>query len=99
MKIPWEILKDYMVIYYIGDDIMYYIYCYTNKLNNHKYVGQTNNFKRRLREHKSCALNPKSSSYNDLIHQKMRQYGVDNFDVEILEILYTDDINIVNERE
>ena len=27
---------------------MYYIYCYTNKINNHKYVGQTNNLKRRI---------------------------------------------------
>ena len=28
---------------------MYYIYCYTNKLNDHKYVGQTNNLQRRIR--------------------------------------------------
>lgn len=78
---------------------MYYIYCYTNKINNHKYIGQTNNFQRRIREHRSCAFNPKSSSYNDLIHKKIRQYGEENFNIEILEILYTDDIAIVNERE
>lgn len=78
---------------------MYYIYCYINKINGHKYVGQTNNLKRRIREHRSCALNPKSSSYNDLIHSKMRQYGIDNFEIEVLEQIYTDDINIVNERE
>lgn len=51
---------------------MYYIYCYTNKINNYKYVGQTNNFKRRVREHRSSSFNEKSSSYNDLFHQKMR---------------------------
>lgn len=78
---------------------MYYIYCYINKINGHKYVGQTNNLKRRIREHRSCALNPKSSSYNDLIHNKMRQYGIDNFEIEVLEQIYTNDINIVNERE
>lgn len=78
---------------------MYYIYCYTNKINGHKYVGQTNNLKRRIREHRSCALNSKSSSYNDLIHSKMRQYGIDNFEIEVLEQIYTDDIDIVNERE
>lgn len=78
---------------------MHYIYCYINKVNNHKYVGQTNNLQRRKREHYSASFNPKSSSYNDLIHYKIRQYGINNFDVIVLEKLYTDDINIVNERE
>ncbi len=78
---------------------MYYIYCYTNKLNNHKYVGQTNNFKRRVREHRSCSFNPKASSYNDLIHKKIREYGEENFDITVLETLYTEDIKEVNDRE
>lgn len=78
---------------------MYYIYCYTNKINNHKYVGQTNNYERRIREHKSCSFNEKACSYNDLIHRKIRQYGEDNFQIDILETLYTDDIEEVNQRE
>lgn len=78
---------------------MNYIYCYTNKINNHKYVGQTNNFQRRIREHRSCAFNSKASSYNDLIHKKIREYGEENFNIEILEILYDNDIKEVNERE
>ena len=78
---------------------MYYIYCYTNKINNHKYVGQTNNFKRRIRQHRSCAFNEKASSYNDLIHKKIREYGEDNFEITLLETLYTDDIQEVNKRE
>ena len=78
---------------------MYYIYCYVNKINQHKYVGQTNNLKRRNKEHKSCAFNEKASSYNDLIHQKIRQYGIDNFDIITLEIIYEDNIDLVNERE
>lgn len=52
---------------------MYYIYCYINKINNHKYVGQTNNYERRIREHRSCAFNKKASSYNDLIHKKNKR--------------------------
>lgn len=60
MTIPWESVTD-----------MNYIYCYTNKINNHKYIGQTNNFERRKREHASCSFNPAASSYNDLIHQKL----------------------------
>lgn len=78
---------------------MYYIYCYTNKFNGHKYVGQTNNIERRKREHKSTSYNPNSASYNDLIHKKMRQYGYDNFDFEILEVIYPDDIAVANRQE
>lgn len=78
---------------------MNYIYCYVNKINQHKYVGQTNNLQRRIREHRSCAFNPNASSYNDLIHCKIREYGIENFNIEILEKLYYDDIEKVNERE
>lgn len=78
---------------------MYYIYCYTNKINNHKYVGQTNNFERRIREHRSCAFNEKASSYNDLIHKKIREYGEENFEISLIETLYIDDIEEVNQRE
>lgn len=78
---------------------MYYIYCYTNKINNHKYVGQTNNYNRRIKEHRSCAFNKNASSYNDLIHRKIRQYGEENFQISLLEILYTEDIDEVNKRE
>lgn len=78
---------------------MEYIYCYTNLTNNHKYVGQTNDLQRRIREHRSCAFNPKSSSYNDLIHKKIRQYGEDNFSIEVLEKLYKPTIEETNARE
>lgn len=78
---------------------MYYIYCYTNLINQHKYIGQTNNLERRKREHKSCAFNDKASSYNDLIHQKIREYGIENFEISVLEKLYTEDIKEADERE
>lgn len=78
---------------------MYYIYCYTNKINQHKYVGQTNNLKRRIREHRSCAFNKNAFSYNDLIHKKIREYGEDNFEISLIEKLYTEDIEEVNNRE
>ena len=76
---------------------MYYIYCYTNKINQHKYIGQTNNIERRKREHLTSSFNPKSSSYNVLFHKKIREYGIDNFDFSILEILYED--KYANEKE
>jgi group I intron endonuclease len=78
---------------------MNYIYCYTNKVNQHKYVGQTNNLKRRRNEHYSCAYNPKSVSYNCLFHQKIREYGINNFLFEVLEIIYDASQEYVNNRE
>lgn len=66
---------------------MNYIYCYTNKINGHKYIGQTNDIERRKREHHSCATNQNSKQYLDLFHTKLRQYGEENFDFEILEVI------------
>ena len=50
MVIPWEIsLYITKCIFLLKNrrkmevDIMHYIYCYRNKINGHKYVGQTNN--------------------------------------------------------
>ena len=68
---------------------MNYIYVYTNKLNNHQYVGQTNDLARRQREHLSCSFNPESSSYNHLFHKKIREYGIENFDCSVLETVAT----------
>ena len=78
---------------------MNYIYCYTNKINGHKYVGQTNNIERRKREHLSNANNPKSREYNYLFHKKLREYGEDNFIFSILQEIDNDDKTVINEAE
>lgn len=78
---------------------MYYIYKYTNKQNGHCYIGQTNNLNRRIREHRSCAFNKKSTSYSDLIHKKIREYGEESFEIEVLEKGESSDQNYINERE
>ena len=78
--------------------MIFYIYQYTNLINNKKYVGQTNNLDRRIKEHKSNSFNPKSVNYNNIIHKAIRKYGYDNFQIDVLEIVngtYED----VNERE
>lgn len=65
-----------------------YIYSYINKQNGHRYIGKTNNIERRKREHKSQAFNPKiiNTSSDTMWYKKIRQYGLDQFDFEILEV-------------
>ena len=66
---------------------MKYIYCFENKINHHKYIGQTNNPTVRYTAHKNAAYNSNSKDYGCLFHQKIREYGIDNFDFYILEII------------
>lgn len=65
-----------------------YIYSFINKINGHRYIGKTNNMERRKREHRSMAYNPKiiGTDRDYLWFKKIRQYGWENFDHEILEI-------------
>lgn len=53
-----------------------YIYLITNLVNNKKYVGQTNNFQRRMNEHRS--------DQGTAIDQAIKAYGVKNFSSEII---------------
>ena len=77
-----------------------YIYCYTNKQNGKKYVGQTNNIKRRYKQHKDDSFaNYSDARYNQAIHCAIRKHGLDNFDFEILEVLENKTSEEVNERE
>ena len=81
------------------EETMYYIYCYTNNINDHKYVGQTSYPARRKGEHKYAAFTPSSEEYNLLFHKKLRQYGEENFSFEILEEIDTNDLDLVDSRE
>lgn len=63
---------------------MNYIYMYINKTNNKKYIGQTNNFERRIREHRSIAFNKKSGNYNDYFHMALRKHTENNFEIQVL---------------
>ena len=73
------------------------IYSITNKENGHKYIGQSNNIRRRFQSyHKSEFKNPNSSMYNSTIYKAMRKYGLDSFIIEVIEEC---EINKLNERE
>lgn len=57
---------------------MRYIYLYTNKITDEKYVGQTSDPRRRRYEHKSYHGGCKQ------FHSAIKKYGYENFDFEIL---------------
>lgn len=78
---------------------MNYIYCYENKINHHKYIGQTNNLKMRYSAHESQSQNPNSKDYNCLFHKKIRQYGLDNFDFYVIEEIDSSDQEYIDSRE
>lgn len=69
-----------------------YIYSFINKFNGHRYIGKTNNIARRKREHKSIANNQKIiGTIKDCTwYKKIRQYGWENFNFEILEVTTTE---------
>ena len=56
-----------------------YLYKITNKINNKKYIGITNSYKRRFRQHKT------NHSPNSLICKAIQKYGENNFIFEVLK--------------
>lgn len=66
------------------------IYCYTNKINNKKYIGQVNrnnkNLKQRHIQHINSCKNKKSKDYNSPFHRAIRKYGINNFTLKIIHI-------------
>lgn len=79
---------------------MTYIYKFTNKINGHCYIGQTNNLQKRYNGHKSEAFNEKASGYWLPFHCAIRKYGIENFNYEILEeIADGESQKFIDERE
>jgi group I intron endonuclease len=71
--------------------LKHYIYLITNNINQHKYVGQTTNLKKRWSEHSRPSRNFTT------IEKAFKKYGKENFSLDILEIVETNDK--ANERE
>lgn len=64
------------------------IYKITNLVNNKVYIGQTNDFDRRKREHK----NKMYGRCSKILYNAITKYGWDNFSMEIIED-YCEDYN------
>ena len=65
---------------------MNYIYGYQNKITGKWYVGQTSkSMEERHRLHLSSAYHETCNDYNCLFHKKIREYGIENFELVLLE--------------
>lgn len=75
------------------------IYCFTNKINNKKYIGQSiNDDNGRYNNHIYSTTHEKSCEYNSPLHRAIRKYGQDNFKYEVLA-KNINDIEILNGLE
>lgn len=68
------------------------IYKITNKINNKAYIGCSSNIKRRWTVHRSVYKDSSSKEYQKELYIDMREYGIDNFKIEILEECKEEDL-------
>lgn len=61
------------------------IYCFTNKINGKKYIGQSIHIEERYKEHLSRSKNLKNKLYGTYFYRALRKYGADNFNFEIID--------------
>ena len=77
---------------------MNYIYGCLNLINDKWYVGQTiQKPEQRYNQHINSALNKNSKDYEALFHKKIREYGIENFKLYVLEEV--SDKDKLDERE
>lgn len=60
---------------------MYYIYKFQNKINGKVYIGRTDDFTRRLIEHRASV----NSGRGYTLHNAIRKYGWDNFEYGVID--------------
>ena len=61
------------------------IYMLKNKKTNAIYIGVTNNLERRLSQHRRIGKVLPEKEKNIKLYQNIHKYGIDSFDVEVLE--------------
>lgn len=70
------------------------IYKIRNIINDKVYIGQSTNISRRLKHHfKVAAINPNDLEYKTPLHEAIRKYGEQSFEVSILEECFKQDLD------
>lgn len=102
MVIPWECLVSWLSAHrkQVIAIEKFYIYEYVNNINGKKYIGQTNDINRRKKQHlQDSYSNYDDARYNQVIHQAIRKYGIQNFNFYILEELDSrDEANLLEQE-
>ena len=63
----------------------YYIYKWTSADCNHVYIGHTNDYNKRKKDHMHACNDAKHKYHNNKLYQYMREYGgFDNWNMEVL---------------
>ncbi len=81
--------------------IAFYIYKISDSFTNIWYIGWTNDYIRRIKQHKSRFFNKHDKEYNKELYIKIRENNIifNNLDVEILEIIFNVNKKQANLRE
>lgn len=69
------------------------IYCFTNKVNGKKYVGQSLSIETRFNSHKNCHLNESYNGYDTKFYRALRKHSFENFSFSVLEECSKDKLN------
>lgn len=74
-----------LILLIFGESKMTGIYKIENKINHKCYIGQSIDIARRWKEHKYNAFHENTSEYDSPLHRAMRKYGLENFELSVIE--------------
>ena len=72
------------------------VYKFTNTVTGDFYIGSHNNIKKSLENNKYQSV--WISIPNDKMYQDMQKYGVDNFELEVLEVVEPEELKEVEQQ-
>lgn len=75
-----------------------YVYQILNLINNKKYIGITKDIHERWQYHKTRAFQVNHKEYHKVLYQAIRKYGLENFQLSILEENLTPEEACIKEK-
>ena len=71
------------------------IYKATNNITDKIYIGQSNNFAKRIKSHVNASFNDNSNSFSTPFHKAIREYGYENFNWEVEYTTHRNELNLL----